>query len=58
MVLVICVKIYTITTRNYLNRVRYGYDIKDICTIKNPIGEYKGRSKLQENIFEIYKDNI
>lgn len=48
-------KIYTITTRNYLNRVRYGYDIKDICTIKNPIGEYKGRSKLQENIFEYIK---
>lgn len=48
-------KTYTITTHNYLNRVRYGYDIKDICTIKNPIGEYKGRSKLQEQIFEYIK---
>lgn len=48
-------KTYTITTHNYLNRVRYGYDIKDICTIKNPIGEYKGRSKLQEHIFEYIK---
>ena len=48
-------KTYTITTHNYLNRIRYGYDIKDICTIKNPIGEYKGRSKLQENIFEYIK---
>jgi hypothetical protein len=38
-----------------LNRIRYGYDIKDICTIKNPIGEYKGRSKLQEDIFEYIK---
>lgn len=48
-------KVYTITTHNYLNRIRYGYDIKDICTIKNPIGEYKGRSKLQEDIFEYIK---
>lgn len=49
------IKTYTITTHNYLNRVRYGYDIKDICTIKNPIGEHKGRSKLQEHIFEYIK---
>ena len=48
-------KIYTINTHNYLNRIRYGYDIKDICTIKNPIGEYKGKSKLQEHIFEYIK---
>ena len=48
-------KTYTITTHNYLNRIRYGYDIKDICTIKNPIGEYKGISKLQEHIFEYIK---
>lgn len=48
-------KTYTITTHNYLNRIRYGYNIKDVCTIKNPIGEYKGRSKLQEKIFEYIK---
>ena len=48
-------KTYTITTHNYLNRIRYGYDIGDICTIKNPIGEYKGKSKLQEQIFEYIK---
>lgn len=48
-------KIFSISVKNYLNRRNQGYDIKDICTIKNPIGEYRGKSKLQDNIYEYVK---
>lgn len=48
-------KIFSISVKNYLNRRNQGYDIKDICTIKNPIGEYRGKSKLQDSIYEYVK---
>lgn len=49
------VKIFSISVGNYLNRRNQGYNIEDICTIKNPIGEYRGKSKLQDNIYEYVK---
>lgn len=48
-------KIFSITTHNYFNRKRCGYADKDICVIKNPIGEYRGRSLLQDDIYEYVK---
>lgn len=55
-------KKFSISTHNYLNRKRYGYSQEDMCVIKNPIGEYRGKSKTQDEIYDfvksIYKDSI
>lgn len=48
-------KIYSISTHNYNNRRRLGYRAEDICVIKNPIGQYKGRSKLQDDVYDFIK---
>lgn len=48
-------KQFHITIRNYLNRKNYNYAPEDICTIKNPIGEFKNKSKLQNDIYDYVK---
>jgi hypothetical protein len=48
-------KKFSITTHNYLNRKRYGYSQEDMCVIKNPIGEYRGKSKTQDDIYDFIK---
>lgn len=48
-------KQFYITIRNYLNRKNYNYAPEDICTIKNPIGEFKNKSKLQHDIYDYVK---
>ena len=48
-------KKFSITVRNYLNRKGYDFADEDICTIKNPIGEYRGKSKLQDDIYDYIK---